>query len=242
MVIGGGDSAMEDALVLSRTSKSVTVIHRRDSFRASYTLAQRVLENPKISVQWNKTVVSFNGGEAEGHNPAMLQKVVVKDVASGEASDIACNAAFVAIGAHPPCACVSYSGRSSYLYPRRELTGIACRCCAAGHIPNTQLFTDSLEMDDQGYLKVQSGSTRTSVEGVFAAGDVADKVYRQAITSSGSGAMAALDAERWLSEKGLGVDDTASGGEEGDAVMADATPLPEEAPEADDLMAELLAE
>ena len=206
VVIGGGDSAMEDALVLARTSKSVTVVHRRDAFhRASYTLAQRVLENPKITVQWNRTVEAFQGGEATEDMPAMLSNVQVKDVVSGELDTIECAAAFVAIG----------------------------------HIPNTQLFDGQLEMDAQGYLSTQSGSTYTTVEGVFAAGDVADKVYRQAITSAGTGAMAALDAERWLSEHGLGVEEP--GAEEDEPVMMEAEPVAE--PEgADDLMAELLAE
>ena len=180
IVIGGGDTAMEDALVLARTSSKVTVIHRRDSFRASHVLAQRVLQNDKIEVLWNKTTVKFegekvalpsDGTEGETEEIDSLTTVHLKDTATGEASTIKCTAAFVAIG----------------------------------HIPNTKFVEGKLTMDKQGYVVAKGdGSTKTSIEGVFAAGDVADKVYRQAITSAGSGAMAALDAERWLSEEGIG--------------------------------------
>jgi NADH dehydrogenase FAD-containing subunit len=217
IVIGGGDSAMEDALVLARTSKKVTMVHRREAFhKASHTMATRVLEHPKISVQWNKQVAEFKGGEASEDSPAMLQSVRLKDTVTGIVSTLSCDAAFVAIG----------------------------------HIPNTQLFEGQLEMDEQGYLAVRPGSTYTTVEGVFAAGDVADKTYRQAITSAGTGAMAALDAERWLSEHGLGVETSSSsaaggggggGGDEEEMISMDAEPVAE--PEGvDDLMAELLAE
>lgn len=179
VVIGGGDTAMEDALVLARTSSKVTVIHRRDSFRASHTLAQRVLQNDKITVRWNATTVKFEGetvqapGDEEGTTVDMeqLTKVHIKDVSTGEIGTVSCAAAFVAIG----------------------------------HSPNTGIVAGKLNMDKTGYVIPKGdGSTYTSVEGVFAAGDVADSVYRQAITSAGSGAMAALDAERWLSEQGIG--------------------------------------
>jgi len=179
VVIGGGDTAMEDALVLARTSSKVTVIHRRDSFRASHTLAQRVLQNDKITVRWNATTVKFEGetvqapGDDEGTTVDMeqLTKVHIKDVSTGEIETINCGAAFVAIG----------------------------------HSPNTGIVSGKLTMDKTGYVIPKGdGSTYTSVEGVFAAGDVSDSVYRQAITSAGSGAMAALDAERWLSEQGIG--------------------------------------
>eukprot|EP00035_Acanthoeca_spectabilis_P021850 m.440577 g.440577 ORF g.440577 m.440577 type:complete len:692 (-) comp18538_c0_seq1:1881-3956(-) len=178
VVIGGGDTAMEDALVLARTSSKVTVVHRRDAFRASHILSQRVLENDKITVMWNTTVDKFVGenksiegqsGE-DGEVINLLTHVVVKNVHSGEEANIPCSAAFVAIG----------------------------------HQPNTNIVRSGLEMDKDGYLVVQPHSTYTTVDGVFAAGDVADKVYRQAVTSAGSGAMAALDAERWLSEHGIG--------------------------------------
>eukprot|EP00038_Savillea_parva_P026327 m.53232 g.53232 ORF g.53232 m.53232 type:complete len:696 (+) comp7435_c0_seq1:40-2127(+) len=179
VVIGGGDTAMEDALVLARTSSKVTVIHRRDSFRASHILAQRVLENDKITVLWNKTVDRFVGEDKviAGHSQEeadevinLLTHVVIRDVNTNEESIVNCSAAFVAIG----------------------------------HKPNTDFVRDNLDMDNNGYLVVKPHSTYTTVEGVFAAGDVADKVYRQAVTSAGSGAMAALDAERWLSEQGIG--------------------------------------
>jgi len=188
VVIGGGDTAMEDALVLARTSSSVLVIHRRDSFRASHALAQRVLSHPKIKVRWNAQVEKFVGAKPQvmnvdangqateaaagmGEVPSVLQAVMVKYTKTGEVEKIEAAAAFVAIG----------------------------------HDPNTKMFKDVLDMDEQGYLKTVANTARTSVEGVFAAGDVADKVYRQAITSAGTGAMAALDAERWLSEKGFGI-------------------------------------
>merc|ERR1711871_952208 len=194
VVIGGGDTAMEDALVLARTSSKVTIIHRRDTFRASHVLQTRVLQEPKIEVMWNTTVESFVGkvmktsdqengtGEGEGDeagesNPdveaaeeaMMLTHVQLKNKNDGSLSDLECAAAFVAIG----------------------------------HDPNTKLLKTQIKMDDHGYLYTKPGSPATSVDGVFAAGDVADKVYRQAITSAGTGAMAALDAERWLSEKGI---------------------------------------
>ena len=174
VVIGGGDTAMEDALVLARTSSSVTVIHRRDKFRASRVLAQRVMSNSKITVKWNSAVKEFTAAEAamdDGSYP--VGHVVVTDTVSGEESSIDCDAAFVAIG----------------------------------HSPNTQFMEGHLEMDENKYIKVTAGSSHTSVEGVFAAGDVHDHVYRQAITSAGSGAMAALDAERWLSEIGFVIED-----------------------------------
>merc|ERR1711871_354828 len=195
VVIGGGDTAMEDALVLARVCSTVTVVHRRNAFRASSVLQKRVLTHPKITVLWNKTVDSFvgekatvaeaDGAPAEGDatsadasasQPAAaaggLTGMMVKDVHSGEVSSVETAAAFIAIG----------------------------------HDPNTALFKGQLDMNDVGYLSTVGKSTYTSVPGVFAAGDVADYVYRQAITSAGTGAMAALDAERWLSETGKGSD------------------------------------
>jgi thioredoxin reductase (NADPH) len=152
---------MEDALVLARTSSSVTVIHRRDSFRASKVLADRVLSHPKISVVWNSVVEEFVGSAEQ------LTHVVVKNSADGSSSNIPCVAGFVAIG----------------------------------HIPNTDFVGQLVGRDSQGYITLaEPHSTKTSVPGLFACGDAADKVYRQAITSAGSGAMAALDAERWISE------------------------------------------
>ena len=166
LVVGGGDTAMEDALVLARTSKSVTIVHRRGAFRASKILSERVMAHPKITVIWNTVVESFNGdgGEEGGITHATLK------TKGYEPFKKAIGAAFVAIG----------------------------------HDPNTKMFKGQLDIDDAGYIKTPHGKTsRTSADGVFASGDVADHMYRQAVTSAGSGAMAALDAERWLSEQGL---------------------------------------
>jgi len=184
IVVGGGDAAMEDALVLARTSRSVTVIHRRDEFRASKVLAQRVIEHPSIKIRWNSTLEKITGevvkaagdDSAEDDLDAPQQKIVtgavIKDVTTGEKETIKVDAVFVAIG----------------------------------HTPTTSFLQGIVEFDNEhpGYVKAIERSTRTSVPGIFAAGDVSDAVYRQAITSAGSGAAAALDAERWLSEEGLG--------------------------------------
>lgn len=169
VVVGGGDTAMEDALVLARTSSKVTVVHRRGEFRASHILADRVLTHPLIEVKWNCSVSEFVG-EKDEEGKEKLTHVALK-FNDGTEEKVEVGAAFVAIG----------------------------------HDPNTKLFKDVLKMDDQGYLIINGRTSQTSVDGVFAAGDVADKVYRQAVTSAGTGAMAALDAERWLSEHGLGV-------------------------------------
>jgi thioredoxin reductase len=182
VVVGGGDTAMEDALVLARTSKSVTVIHRRDEFRASKVLAQRVMEHPSIQIQWNSIVTEIIGkelhpeGDIEDVDLDNLQKtvtgVVLKHVVTNELSTISADAVFVAIG----------------------------------HTPTTSFLHNIVEFDENhpGYVKTIKPSTKTSVPGIFACGDVTDAIYRQAITSAGSGAAAALDAERWLSEEGLG--------------------------------------
>jgi len=166
LVVGGGDTAMEEALVLARTSTSVLLVHRRDTFRASKVLQDAVLRHPKISVAWNTTVREFKAGEG-----GMLAAAVLET--DGEAREVAVEGAFIAIG----------------------------------HIPNTNFVSGQLEMTPSGYLVTRSGSTATSVDGVFAAGDVADWTYRQAVTSAGTGSQAALDAERWLSETQLGVGD-----------------------------------
>lgn len=184
VVVGGGDAAMEDALVLARTSKSVTVVHRRDTFRASKVLAQRVMEHPHITIQWNSIVKEIVGEElkSEGSDkesvdldePAtkVVKSVVLENVETKEETRLTVDAVFIAIG----------------------------------HTPSTSFLQDIVEFEEHhpGYVKTFDHSTRTSVPGIFAAGDVADSVYRQAITSAGSGAAAALDAERWLSEEGLG--------------------------------------
>ncbi|GMH52568.1 hypothetical protein TrRE_jg4901 [Triparma retinervis] len=181
VVVGGGDTAMEDALVLARTSKLVTVVHRRDTFRASKTMAERVLNHPDITVVWNATVKEINGadisveggGEEEGSETrTVVSNVVITDVNTGDDTTLDCAAVFVAIG----------------------------------HSPNTKFLDGVVDYnpDHGGYLLTSPPSTSTSVDGIFAAGDSADAIYRQAITSAGSGAAAALDAERFLSEKGLG--------------------------------------
>jgi thioredoxin reductase (NADPH) len=187
LVVGGGDTAMEDALVLARTSDSVTVIHRRDAFRASKVLAQRVIEHPSISVRWNTVLTEVLGKESdavdatndEGEDvdlDAPKQTVVsgamLKDVYTGEETKVNADAVFVAIG----------------------------------HTPSTSFLEGVVTFNPEhpGYVLNQGTSTRTSVPGIFACGDVSDSIYRQAITSAGSGAAAALDAERWLSEEGLG--------------------------------------
>ena len=189
IVVGGGDTAMEDALVLARTSKKVTLIHRRDTFRASKVLADRVKNHPLIEIQWNTVLEEIKGksvdagGEEsdemdldDSGNADATEKIVsaavLKDVVTGEKLTLKCDAVFVAIG----------------------------------HSPNTGFMDGIVEFDSDhaGYIKTIGQTTKTSVPGIYAAGDVSDAVYRQAITSAGSGAAAALDAERYLSEEGLG--------------------------------------
>ncbi|HOJ32521.1 MAG TPA: thioredoxin-disulfide reductase [Candidatus Hydrogenedentes bacterium] len=159
VVVGGGDTAMEEALFLTNFASRVHVVHRRDKFRASRIMADRVLANPKISVEWNSVVEEILGNDKEG-----VTAVRLRDVVTGSTREISCSGYFAAIG----------------------------------HKPNTDLFRGVLEMDETGYLITQSGSSKTNIEGVFAAGDVQDKVYRQAITAAGSGCMAAIDCVRWL--------------------------------------------
>jgi len=164
IVVGGGDSAMEEALYLARICSHVTVVHRRDTFRASHYLKERVLANPQITVKWNSSVARF-----EGKDNVLTGAVITttKEGGESEESTITAAGAFVAIG----------------------------------HDPNTGMFKDQLGMDSQGYLTLPNGrSTATTVPGVFACGDVADNVYRQAVTSAGTGAMAALDVERYMNE------------------------------------------
>ncbi len=159
-VIGGGNTAVEEALYLTNHSDDVTIIHRRDSFRAERILQQRLFASDKISVLWNKQVERFVGGGT----PHGLVSIELKDTLTGELSTIDVDGGFVAIGHHPA----------------------------------TELFRGHIALDDDGYIAVETGSTRTSVPGVFACGDVMDKVYRQAVTAAGTGCMAALDAERFL--------------------------------------------
>jgi thioredoxin reductase (NADPH) len=156
-VVGGGDSALEEALFLTRFADKVTLIHRRDQLRASKIMQDRAFSNPKIEFAWNTVVEDVVGDTA-------LEALHVRDVLTNETRDIPVSGLFVAIG----------------------------------HVPNTDLFKGWLDMEDSGYLIAKHGSTFTNIDGVFAAGDVQDHVYRQAITAAGSGCMAAIDAERWL--------------------------------------------
>ncbi|MEU2216699.1 thioredoxin-disulfide reductase [Streptomyces rimosus] len=156
-VVGGGDTAMEEATFLSRFAKSVTIIHRRDTLRASKAMQERAFADPKISFVWDSKV-------AEIHGENKLSGLTLRNLKSGETSELPVTGLFIAIG----------------------------------HDPRTELFKGQLELDDEGYLQVESPSTRTNVTGVFAAGDVVDHTYRQAITAAGTGCSAALDAERHL--------------------------------------------
>ena len=161
IVVGGGDSAMEEALFLTKFASQVTIVHRRDEFRASKIMANRALEHPKVDVIWNAVVTEIHG--EDGVTGVTLEDTITKETRLVETDGV-----FVAIG----------------------------------HTPNTKLFEGQLELDPNGYVVLADGvSTRTSVEGVFAAGDVADSYYRQAITAAGTGSRAAIDAERWLAAR-----------------------------------------
>jgi thioredoxin reductase (NADPH) len=156
-VIGGGDTAMEEATFLSRFAKSVTVVHRRDTLRASKAMQERAFADPKISFVWNSEVTEIHGDNK-------LSGIVLRNLVTGNTSELPVTGLFIAIG----------------------------------HDPRTELFKGVLEEDQEGYLKVDAPSTRTNMTGVFAAGDVVDHTYRQAITAAGTGCSAALDAERYL--------------------------------------------
>jgi thioredoxin reductase (NADPH) len=159
-VAGGGDSALEEAIFLTRFASKVTVIHRRDELRASKIMQERAFKNPKIEFRWNSTITEVLGD-------TKVSGVKLRDTVTGDESELSLTGLFVAIG----------------------------------HEPNSTLLKGQLELEDNGYVRTFDGSTRTSVDGIFAAGDVQDHVYRQAITSAGSGCMAAIDAERWLEER-----------------------------------------
>ncbi len=163
VVVGGGDTAMEESLFLTNFASKVHIVHRRDQFRASKIMADRVLASPKIQVEWNTVVEEVLGDEKTG-----VTGVRIKDLKSNQTREIPCTGYFSAIG----------------------------------HKPNTNLFVGVLDMDETGYLITKPGSTYTKIPGIFAAGDVQDKIYRQAVTAAGSGCMAAIDCARWLEEHG----------------------------------------
>tara|TARA_B100001778_G_C18579076_1_gene626514 strand:- start:472 stop:1434 length:963 start_codon:yes stop_codon:yes gene_type:complete len=162
-VIGGGDSAVEEAMFLSRFASKVTIVHRRDQLRASKIMQDRAFSNPKIEFLWNHEVTEYMGD-------TKLEGLRVQNVIHQSQSILEVSGVFIAIG----------------------------------HTPNTSIFENQLTLHDNGYIKTDSDSSRTNIEGVFACGDVQDFTYRQAITAAGSGCMAAIDAERWLEEQHAG--------------------------------------
>ena len=162
VVVGGGDTAMEDSLFLTRFASKVNVVHRRDTLRASKPMQERAFENDKIEFIWDTLVTDV-------HDPAQktVTGVTLKNLKSDEEREFACQGVFVAIG----------------------------------HVPNTKFLDGKIDLDENGYIKVQSPTTNTSVDGIFACGDCVDHIYRQAISAAGTGCSAAIDAERWLSER-----------------------------------------
>lgn len=161
-IIGGGDTAMEDGLFLTKYASKVTIVHRRDEFRASKIMAERALNHPKIDVAWNSVITKIDGD-------SVVKSVTLQDVNTKEEKTLDAAGVFFAIG----------------------------------HQPNTGFLNGQIELLDNQYIKVEPGTTKTNIPGVFAAGDVQDYVYRQAVSAAGSGCMAALDAERYLVENGL---------------------------------------
>ena len=165
MVIGGGNTAVEEALFLTNFASKVTVVHRRDHFRAEKILQDRLFKNPKVEVIWDSALDDVIGDE----NPLGVTGARIRNVKTGETRDIPVHGIFIAIG----------------------------------HAPSTELFVGKLPMRENGYLITEPGSTRTSIPGVYAAGDVTDETYRQAVTAAGTGCMAAIEAERWMTEHGI---------------------------------------
>ncbi|RTZ74694.1 MAG: thioredoxin-disulfide reductase [Candidatus Neomarinimicrobiota bacterium] len=163
LVVGGGDSAMEEATFLTKFAFEVWIVHRRDELRASKIMQQRAFDNPKIKFYWNSTLAKIHGAVESGVTGATLQ-----DTVTNETREEACDGVFMAIG----------------------------------HIPNTSLFADSMELDKKNYIVSKNGSTATDIPGVFACGDVQDSYYRQAVTAAGTGCMAAMDAERFMESEG----------------------------------------
>ena len=159
-VVGGGDSAMEEAMFLTKFASSVTIVHRREEFRASKIMQDKAMNNKKIDVLWNSSVVDMIGEPNDGG----LKSILVKNVNSNETSKLECDGLFLGIG----------------------------------HTPNSNIFINQLELDKSGYILTKPNSSKTSIDGVFAAGDIMDPTYRQAITAAGTGCMAALDAEKYL--------------------------------------------
>jgi len=167
LVVGGGDTAFEEAIYLTKFANEVIMIHRRDEFRASKIMIERASKNPKIKFITNAKINNVIGKEEDGKKS--VTGAILENTKNGSLTEVSADGIFVAIG----------------------------------HQPNTSLFKGVIDMDETGYLKVKSGSTNTNIPGIFAAGDVADKTYRQAITAAGTGCMAAIDAQHWLEEQEL---------------------------------------
>ncbi len=167
LVVGGGDTAFEEATYLTKFASEVSLVHRRDEFRASKIMIERAKKNPKVKFITNAVIKEVLGKEEDGKK--FVKGALLQNTKDGSTWEVSADGIFMAIG----------------------------------HQPNTSLFKGVLDMDETGYLKVKPGSTQTNIEGIFAAGDVADKTYRQAVTAAGTGCMAALDAQRWLEEHEL---------------------------------------